>query len=1006
MALESPKVPAVPRDVLARGLHDLFGVTGSLHELPGERDFNLRVERDGSPVAVLKVIAPDEPGPVLDMHTAMLEHLAHAAPDVALPRVIRARNGEAVQHISHGDRSYRIRLSTFVNGARMADVPRTPEQLDALGATLGRLTAGLRGFGHSGAHRNLAWDLERAGAAEAHLPHVEVDCRAVVARALLDFRTNVAPVLPSLRHTVVHGDPNDWNVLVDSDHPDRIAGLIDVGDAVYSVTIADLAIACAYAVMGSAAPILDAARIVRAFHAVYSVEAIEAELLHDLIRTRLAVSLCMSAARRAWTSEPDPYWFVSEKPAWTLLRQLDAVPRAHAVGLFRRACGLEGSPHSAKFSDWLTRSARGPVFERPLERHRCRRLHWESASDPVVEASMRMDRAAAEEAYAAQTSERKFDLGVGIWGERRAIYAARAFESKVSAGRRRTMHLGLDLFAPAGTPVRAPLDGTVVSTAVCDAPQDYGGVVLLEHEPEPGLRFCTLWGHLQHNSAPPAEVGRTVRAGDIIGYLGDWSQNGGWIPHLHLQLVLTPERDVGAIVGVGEPELADLWQDLYPDPAVFAGLSPEVSCYLEKDEALALARRKRHFAPSLRLSYDTPLHVLRGRDVWLYDASGRAYLDCYNNVAHVGHCHPRVVEALASQAAKLSSNTRYLSALPGEYAERLTAGLPPALSVVFLTNSGSEANELALRIARTVTGRRTTAVLDWGYHGWTPTLIDVSAYKYKRPGGSGRADYVVELPCPDAYREGLPADTAGSTFATRAISVLDAAPNVACFLAETVPSCAGQIVVPKGFFRGIFEYIRSRGGLCILDEVQVGMGRVGTGMWAFSEHGIEPDIVTLGKPIGNGYPLGAVITTRDIAERFNTGIEYFNTFGGNHVACAAGLAVLDTLQCEELLSNATRRGRELAGRLAAMADPGIGDVRGRGLFIGLELVRDRATREPDTARARKVVNQAKEQGVLLGTDGPADNVVKIRPPMTFGSEHVDLLVGCLERVLNQHQITG
>ncbi|MBK8249300.1 MAG: aminotransferase class III-fold pyridoxal phosphate-dependent enzyme [Gemmatimonadetes bacterium] len=403
------------------------------------------------------------------------------------------------------------------------------------------------------------------------------------------------------------------------------------------------------------------------------------------------------------------------------------------------------------------------------------------------------------------------------------------------------------------------------------------------------------------------------------------------------------------------------------------------------------------------MSYREPLEIVRGEDVWLVDARGRAFLDCYNNVAHVGHCHPRVVAAIASQARTLNTNTRYLNRLIGEYAERLTATFPRELDTVFFTNSGSEATELALRIARTLTGRHQVAVLDWAYHGNTQAAIDASPYKYKRAGGKGRPDFVIELPCPDPYRSpgDWPAEAIGFRYAEHLELALLSGASPAAFIAETIPSCAGQVVLPQGFLPRTFELIRAAGGLCISDEVQVGFGRVGTHMWAFEEHGVVPDIVTLGKPMGNGHPVGAVVTTRSIARRFANGMEYFNTFGGNPVSCAAGLAVLDVLESQQLRANARARGASLTERIAALqaGHPLIGDVRGRGLFLGIELVRDRTTKEPATEAAAVVVNQCRKEGVLLGTDGPYDNVIKLRPPMTFQASHEALLLESLGRSL-------
>jgi 4-aminobutyrate aminotransferase-like enzyme len=422
-----------------------------------------------------------------------------------------------------------------------------------------------------------------------------------------------------------------------------------------------------------------------------------------------------------------------------------------------------------------------------------------------------------------------------------------------------------------------------------------------------------------------------------------------------------------------------------------------------------LEARERLLGPSLSLSYRTPLHIVRGEGAYLYDANGRAYLDCVNNVAHVGHAHPRVVEAGAAQMRQLNTNTRYLHELVLRYADRLTALLPDHLEVCYFVNSGSEANELALRLARTATGRRDVATVDGAYHGNTQRLVEVSPYKFGGPGGEGPPDDVQVVPLADPYRGGHRGDgpEVGAAYLGEARAVLDGEAGrghaAGAVIAEAIPSVAGQVVPPGGWLAGLFDAARSIGAVPIADEVQVGFGRVGVDTWAFGAAGARPDIVTMGKPIGNGHPLGAVVTTRAIAEAFANGMEYFNTFGGNPVSAAIGLAVLDVIEEEGLQEHARVTGerlmaglRELAGRHEA-----IGDVRGMGLFVGIDLVRDRETREADAELARDLANVAAERGVLLSTDGPFHNVMKIKPPLVFSAPDADRLVETVDTVLSE-----
>jgi 4-aminobutyrate aminotransferase-like enzyme len=343
------------------------------------------------------------------------------------------------------------------------------------------------------------------------------------------------------------------------------------------------------------------------------------------------------------------------------------------------------------------------------------------------------------------------------------------------------------------------------------------------------------------------------------------------------------------------------------------------------------------------------------------------------------------------------------------YAERLTQKLPEPLRVCFLVNSGSEANELALRLARAHTGQEDMIVLEHAYHGHTNTLIDISPYKFNGPGGSGKKAWVRVAALADDYR-GLylrEDKEAGAKYARHVAEILQRmhgeGRGVAAYIAETLPSVGGQIVFPPGYLQEVYKHVRAAGAVCIADEVQVGFGRLGTHFWGFETQGVVPDIVVLGKPIGNAFPLAAVVTTKEIAASFANGMEFFSTFGGNPVACAAGLAVLDVLEEEKLQENALRVGTHLKNRLQELQKRHalIGDVRGSGLFLGVDLVVDRNTREPAPLQASYVVNRLRECGILTGTDGPHHNVIKLRPPLVFTEKDADLFVSTLDAMLQE-----
>jgi 4-aminobutyrate aminotransferase-like enzyme len=557
-------------------------------------------------------------------------------------------------------------------------------------------------------------------------------------------------------------------------------------------------------------------------------------------------------------------------------------------------------------------------------------------------------------------------LAIGRYDEERAIYTAPEFQ--MPDGRWRTRHMAVDVFAPAGTPVYAPLDGVVERRENRNRLGDYGGLLVLRHRTDDDEPFWTLHGHLD----PETLTDGDVRAGAEIARLGAPEVNGGWEPHVHLQLFTDLVADLPGVALSGE---ADVWRSVCPDPNLLLGLPGGTAARPSRPDIAA--RRRTVMSQALSLAYREPLHIVRGRGAYLYDAEGREYLDLVNNVAHVGHCHPRVVAAGQRQMAELNTNTRYLHGSVVDYARRLAATLPDPLHVCFFVNSGSEANDLALRLAAAHTGRDDVIVLDHAYHGHLRSTIALSPYKFDGRGGTGRpaTTRVAKLP------------TAPGALA----SLREQIGTPAAFFAESLQGCGGQIVYPPGYLQAAFAAVREAGGLCVADEVQTGFGRIGEHFWGFELDGVVPDIVTLGKPIGNGHPLAAVVTTPEVAASFVTGMEYFNTFGGNPVSAEIGLAVLDVIQDERLQAHARTIGERLIAGLRVLGHEAIRDVRGRGLFLGVEL--------DSRARAAQVKEALKARGVLISTDGPNDDVLKIKPPLVISGGDCDLFLTALADVL-------
>ncbi|ALC49682.1 CG8745 [Drosophila busckii] len=426
--------------------------------------------------------------------------------------------------------------------------------------------------------------------------------------------------------------------------------------------------------------------------------------------------------------------------------------------------------------------------------------------------------------------------------------------------------------------------------------------------------------------------------------------------------------------------------------------------------------RKKHIGQACQLFYRSdPLKIVRGQGQYMFDEEGTRFLDCINNVAHVGHCHPEVVRAGAMQMATISTNNRFLHDELVQCAKNLTDKMPAELSVCFFVNSGSEANDLALRLARNYTRRQDVITLDHAYHGHLQSVMEISPYKFNQPGGEPKPEYVHVAPCPDIYG----GQFTDKLYPNANLAALYAKPiedicarqlangqGVAAFIAESLQSCGGQILPPAGYFQAVYDAVHSAGGLCIADEVQVGFGRVGSHYWAFETQGVVPDIVSVAKPMGNGHPVGAVVTTPEIAQAFHaTGVAYFNTYGGNPVSCAIANAVMRVIEQEQLQQNAQRLGEYLlreCNQLKQEFDC-IGDVRGMGLFVGIELVSDRETRTPDTKTAHWVVDRMKQvHKVLVSSDGPNDNVIKLKPPMCFSLENADEFLLAFRECLTLH----
>ncbi len=469
-----------------------------------------------------------------------------------------------------------------------------------------------------------------------------------------------------------------------------------------------------------------------------------------------------------------------------------------------------------------------------------------------------------------------------------------------------------------------------------------------------------------------------------------------------------PSNKHAAISEKSAIDLLTRWIEISPLHATnrfleVCGYSPS----LEKDHNLHLKKRQTYFSSVLSLSYDEPIRMVKAAFQYMYDDRGNTYLDCVNNICHVGHCHPRVVEAGQKQMANLNTNTRYIYDELNRYAEKLCSTFPDELNKVFFVNSGSAATDLALRLARTHTKRENIIVVDHAYHGNTSSAIEISPYKFNGKGGMGCVPTTLKTMIPDTFRGRYRKDDpdAGYKYAADVEDIIGRSgqqgKHVAAFICESIIGCGGQIMLPSGYLQEAYRMTRKNGGICIADEVQVGFGRVGSAFWGFELQDVVPDIVILGKPMGNGHPLSAVVTTKTIASSFENGMEFFSSFGGNPVSCAIGEAVLDVIMEEKLRENALETGSFLQSGLIEMQRkyPIIGDIRGSGLFLGIEFVMDRESLKPATSETKRIVEEMKKRKILVSTDGPYQNVIKFKPPMVFDRANGNHFLVNLEDVI-------
>lgn len=983
----------------------LYSIAGLASKLPGEIDLNFKISTSNE-TYLLKITNATDSDDYLDFILDLHNHVDGLKPEINYSKILKNNNGNQVE-IWHDENNqpFKVRLHTWLEGSLWSSIQSKSARLrENLGKHNGSLSQTFSTFSHPFALRQFPWDLAQASWTLEHLSLFDKDKLELIQYFQNEF-SGFQQNYFALRKQVVHNDANDNNVVVSNDFlAFDIEAIIDYGDAIYTQLINDVAITIAYAAMDVPDPLEAAIDILKGYHSSFPLLEEELEFLHVLVGIRLVISVTKSAINKI-EHPHNEYLQVSDKAAWELLYQWKAIHPNFAHYSFRAACGYTACPAEEKVIGFIKSN---PVSVKELFKNKI-----DISLEPIDlsvgsvflgnYAEFTNDRV-FDEKIASLFKEKPNTIFVGGYKEPRVLYTTDAFKQITNDGLcYRTLHLGVDFWTDEDESIFVPYDGEIVTIHNNNFYKDYGPLLIVKHTIDAQHVFYTLYGHLSIESLEQHFIGKQLKKGDFLATLGNNSVNGNWPPHLHFQIVLDLLHHTQNFDGVASPKQWDVYKSICPNPNLIFNI-PELN-QIESIQTDYLAYRKEHLGKSLNLSYQNHLTILLGQGVYLYDQWAQPYLDTVNNVPHVGHQNPKVVSAGQKQMAVLNTNTRYLHPKINEYAKELLKKFPPELCVVHFVNSGSEANELAMRMAKTVTQQKDIIALEMGYHGNTQACVDISSYKFNRKGGSGKPEHTAIVPLPDTFRGKYRGMNTADTYANHILEEIEILQtkgrNVAAFIAESIVSCGGQIELPEGYLKKAYEIVRQNGGLCIADEVQTGFGRVGETFWGFELHNVVPDIVVLGKPIGNGHPLGAVVCTKAVADAFANGMEFFNTFGGNPVSCAIGLSVLKEIETRDLQKNALTVGNYLTATLIDMQSefPLIANVRGEGLFLGVEFLdKDKS---PATLKAKYIIERMKERYILMSLDGPDNNVLKIKPPIVFSIENADQLIENLKIVLRE-----
>ncbi len=966
-----------------------------IKQLDSERDINFIIFINNKKKYVLKISNPSEKINILKYQDRLINYLRS---DLSLKSFIpKIHHTKIVKYLDKKNRECFVRVLSYIEGRMYGDTKSNDKIENSLGKLLGKVSTKLKAFNDIHAHRNFIWDPSNIKWIKKDINIFTGSKKLILLKCFSEYEKFVKNNLNKLRYSITHSDPNNYNIVIKENN---VCGLLDYGDSIYSPTISDLAICLSYALMNNDNIYLTLKNIITEYNKQFSINEDEINSLISLCKSRLMITVVMAKKQRI-KYPTNQYLSISEKDAWSLLEKLDKIPINFLIYIVREICGFDIIHHHQEIINYINKFNFGNIFKfNLLDKNKS--ILKLSSDSPLLKGNP--DNSLLKKRVNKIFKEDNSRIGIGLYNEKRKVYKGPNFISELNTNERRNIHLGIDIFIDQGTDLFAPIDGKIIILKNNNFKYDYGPTLVLEHSFKK-YKFYTLYGHLSKIMFQKLKIGKKIKKGEWIGKIGNSNENGKWLPHLHFQIILDLLGHDKNFPGVGEEFLFNIWNKISPDPNLILRIPKSFYSNNNNNNFKdTLKKRRKNISDNLSISYKKPLHMLEAKDQYFFDRYGRRYLDCVNNISHVGHSNSYVHEAMTQQNLKLNTNTRYLYDTINDYSELLLSKFPKKLNKIFFVCTGSEANDLAYRIAQTYTSAKDVFVMDNAYHGHTNALIDLSPYKFNSKGGLGKKDYVNVLDMPDPLRGKWRYQNSNwiQKYIDEAKTVIRnkiKETNIACFFTESILGCGGQVILPKNYLKEIFSEIRRNNALCIVDEVQTGFGRVGRHFWSFEEHDVVPDIVTLGKPMGNGHPIAAVITTEKIASTFNNGMEYFNSFGGNPVSCAIGKAVLETIDNNKLQKNALLVGNYFLKELKKIQlkyKKYISEVRGRGLFLGIDIIQNSNVSKPNKKLAKLLINYMRNQGILLSTDGPYDNVIKIKPPLVFTKLNVDQVCKNLE----------